>query len=92
MTKRLNKLERMTTEEKMAENTRFWSATNDAIFPPETIAIAFDVSLSWLQMKRCTGSGIPFTKGLRKIHYKKSDAVEYFDREKLQNTSMQAAN
>lgn len=92
MTKRLNKVERMTAEEKIAETTRFWKSPDDALFPPETIAIVFDVSLAWLQVKRCSGSGIPFTKGVRKIHYKKSDAIEYFDRGKVQNTSMYAAN
>lgn len=90
--RRLNKLERMTPEEKLLETKRFWESSDDAPFPPETIAIVFDVSLSWLQFKRCTGGGIPFSKGLRKISYQKSDAIEYFDRQKLNNTSMQAAN
>jgi len=90
MNKRLTKLDRMTPEEKLTENHRFWASPNTALFPPETIAIVFDVSLSWLQVKRCTGGGIPFIKGLRKVHYQKSDVLEFFDKEKLQNTSMQS--
>ena len=92
MSKRLNKLDRMTPEEKLVHTKQFWIAPNDAVFPPETIALVFNVSLSWLQLKRCTGGGIPFSKGARKISYKKSDAIDYFDRKKLTSTSMQAVN
>lgn len=91
-TKRLTKLDRMTSEEKIAETKRFWESADEAPFPPETIAMVFDVSLSWLQLKRTVGGGIPFSKGLRKISYQKADAVKFFDRKKLQSTSMQAAN
>ncbi|WP_416376708.1 DNA-binding protein [Acinetobacter sp. FDAARGOS_515] len=92
MSKRLNKLDQMTSEEKLVHAKQFWIAPNDAVFPPETIAVVFNVSLSWLQLKRCTGGGIPFIKGARKVSYQKSDAIEYFNRQKLKSTSMQAAN
>lgn len=91
MSKRLTKLDRMTSEEKLIETSRFWSSPMDAYFPPETIAIIFDVSLSWLQLKRCTGHGIQFTKvGSRKIRYQKEDVIEFFDQQKLCNTSLQS--
>lgn len=86
---RLTKLDRMTPEEKLTETSRFWSSPMNAYFPPETIALVFNVSLSWLQLKRCTGSGIQFTKvGSRKIRYQKEDALEFFDQKKIQNTTM----
>ncbi|MEB4800563.1 DNA-binding protein [Acinetobacter soli] len=92
MNKRPTKIDRMTPEEKLVHTKQFWIAPNDAVFPPETIAVVFNVSLSWLQLKRCTGDGIPYTKGARKISYQKSDVIDYFDRKKLNSTSMQAAN
>ncbi|RKG33443.1 DNA-binding protein [Acinetobacter guerrae] len=92
MSKHPSKLERMTTDDKLVHSKQFWDAPNNAFFPPETIAIVFNVSMSWLQLKRCTGGGIPFTKGARKVSYQKSDAIEYFNRQKLKSTSMQAAN
>lgn len=88
---RLTKLDRMTYEQKLNETNRFWSSPNDSYFPPETIAIVFDVSLSWLQLKRCIGGGIQFTKvGSRKIRYQKEDVLEFFDQQKLCNTSLQS--
>lgn len=89
MTKRLNKLERMTTEEKMAESTRFWEASNDALFPPETIAIVLGMSLAWLQAKRCNGGGISFIKpnGNKIIYYQKSDVINFIKGNKLANTA-----
>lgn len=89
--KRLTRLDRMTADEKLIETNRFWSSPNTAYFPPETIAIIFNVSLSWLQFKRCTGGGIPFTKaGARKVRYQKQDILEFFDQQKLTNTSVES--
>lgn len=90
MTRRLNKLERMSDDDKLVESNRFWTAPDDALFPPETVALVCSVSIAWLQVKRCTGDGIPFVKGLRKIHYQKKDVLDYFNTKKLLNTSMQS--
>lgn len=85
---RLTKIDRMTAEDLLIETNRFWNSPNDAYFPPETVAVVFDVSLSWLQLKRCVGGGIPFTKAsARRIRYQKQDILEFFDQKKLNNTS-----
>ena len=85
---RLTKLDRMTSEEILMETKRFWDSPQDAYFPPETVAIVFDVSLSWLQLKRCDGAGIPFTKAsARRVRYQKQDILVFFDQKKLNNTS-----
>ncbi|WP_333666265.1 DNA-binding protein [Acinetobacter guillouiae] len=83
---RTSKLTKMTEEEKLLATKIFWESPSDAVFPPTTIALVFSVSIQWLQLKRCEGGGIPFTKGLRKIFYSKGDAVKYFDGQKLNNT------
>ena len=77
---RLTKLDRMSIEQKTAEAIKFWASPVDAAFPPETIAITFEVSLPWLQLKRCDGGGIPYTKpkGTRKVLYKKADVLDFF--------------
>ncbi|MEQ1229891.1 DNA-binding protein [Acinetobacter junii] len=86
---RLTVLDRMTLNEKLAESKRFWESESEALFPPKTVAIVLDMSLSWLQNKRCSGDGIPFCKpsGNKIIYYKKSDVVEYINRNKLAHTA-----
>lgn len=83
---RQTKLSKMTEEEKLLAAKIFWESPLDATFPPTTVAIVFNVSLPWLQLKRCEGGGIPFIKGARKISYTKGDAVKYFEGQKLTNT------
>ncbi|KAF1027109.1 MAG: hypothetical protein GAK29_00915 [Acinetobacter bereziniae] len=83
---RQTKLSKMTEGEKLLATKIFWESPNDAMFPPTTIALVFNVSIPWLQLKRCEGGGVPFTKGLRKISYSKGDAVKYFEGQKLTNT------
>lgn len=71
----------LTPEQIKIESDRFWSASDDAVFPPITIAIILKKSLSWLQAKRCNGDGIPFIKHSKKvIYYQKSDVVEYLNK------------
>ena len=41
--------------DKQVEIEKFNTANNDASFSPEEIAAVLDVSLSWLQKKRCEG-------------------------------------
>lgn len=73
-------LKTLTPEQIKAESDRFWSASDDAVFPPITIAIILGKSLSWLQAKRCNGDGIPFIKHSKKvIYYQKSDVIEYLN-------------
>ena len=55
MTKRLTKVDRMTNEEKDKITQSFWNAPNEAVFPPEDVSVVFNISLSWLQAKRCKG-------------------------------------
>ena len=86
---RLTKLDKMSIEQRTAEAIKFWASPVDAAFPPETIAITFEVSLPWLQLKRCDGGGIPFMKpeGTRKVLYKKADVIDFFHGKKLKHTA-----
>lgn len=71
-------MKKLSPEQVEIESDRFWSATDDAVFPPITIAIVLNKSLSWLQAKRCNGDGIPFIKHSKKvIFYQKSDVLAY---------------
>ncbi|EOR08621.1 hypothetical protein F896_01147 [Acinetobacter genomosp. 15BJ] len=81
----------LNSEEKQVEIDKFNTASNDASFSPEEIAAVLDVSLSWLQKKRCEGGGIPFSKlHYRKIMYKKSDVLAYIDSQRIESTSQMA--
>lgn len=84
-----NKLKNLTPEQTKAESDRFWSASDDAIFPPLTIAIVLNRSLAWLQAKRCNGDGIPFIKQSKKvIYYQKSDVINFINKSaKVPHTS-----
>lgn len=88
---RLTKLDRMTIEEKAAEAIKFWAADNEATFTTEVLAIVFEKSLAWFQLKRCAGGGIPYYKQGRTILYKKQDAIEFFSANRYHHTSQQAA-
>lgn len=91
--KRLNKLDKMSNEDRVAETERFWVSPDDALFSSEIIALVFDVSIPWLQLKRCTGGGIPYIKsGPRRVLYKKKDAVDYFDKDTVLHTTMQSGH
>lgn len=84
-------LNRKTDKEIQAEIDKFNSADEDSAFSPETIAIVLDVSLSWLQKKRCEGGGIAFSKiHYRKIIYKKSDVLAYIRSQRIHSTSQVA--
>lgn len=87
--KRLNKLDRMTLEQRAAEAIKFWAAPDDALFTPEIVAVVLGMSLSWLQNKRCGGDGIPFFKpdGKKIIFYQKSDVTEFINKNKLAHTA-----
>nr|WP_314367671.1 DNA-binding protein [uncultured Acinetobacter sp.] len=87
---RLTKLDQMTSEEKAAEAIKYWAAPKDATFTPEVLAIVYKKSLSWFQLKRCAGGGIPFSKEGRTILYKKQDAMDYFSKQFHESTSSAA--
>lgn len=88
----MSKLSSMTTAEKKIEIERFQNANDSEAFSPDVIAIVLDVSLSWLQKKRCEGGGIPFSKiHYRKIVYKKADVVSYIQRQTINSTSQYRA-
>lgn len=86
---RLSKLARMTIEEKTQAFERFEQASSESLFPPEIIALVFNVSESWLQKMRSLGGGIPFSKpnGINRVQYQKHDVVNYFTENKRQSTS-----
>lgn len=84
-------LNRNTDTDIQAEIDRFNSADENTSFSPESIAIVLDVSLSWLQKKRCDGGGIPFSKlHYRKILYKKSDVLAFINAQRIHSTSQMA--
>ncbi len=88
----MSKLNSMTTAEKEIEIERFQNANDSEAFSPDVIAIVLDVSLSWLQKKRCEGGGIPFSKiHYRKIVYKKADVISYIQRQTINSTSQYRA-
>lgn len=77
--------------DKNAEIEKFNAANDDEEFSPESLAVILDVSISWLQKKRCEGGGIPFAKvHYRKIIYKKADVLAYIERKRIQSTSQMA--
>ncbi|OAU97547.1 hypothetical protein [Moraxella catarrhalis] len=82
-------MKKLSPEQVKMESERFWSATDDAVFPPVTIAVVLNKSLSWLQAKRCNGDGIPFIKHSKKaIFYQKSDVLAYLNQfSKVPHTS-----
>ncbi|EPP0560108.1 DNA-binding protein [Acinetobacter baumannii] len=85
---RLNKLARMTPEEKAALKKEFWDADDNQTFPPETVAVVMHVSLPWLQKKRCEGGGIPFSKPhKRQVNYVKADVLAYIEQNKMAHTA-----
>ena len=85
----INRLKNLTPEQAKAESDRFWSASDDAIFPPLTIAVVLNRSLSWLQAKRCNGDGIPFIKQSKKVvYYQKSEVLNLINQSvKVPHTS-----
>ncbi|MEN3967941.1 MULTISPECIES: helix-turn-helix domain-containing protein [Acinetobacter] len=84
-------LNRKTSAEIQAEIDKFNLADENASFSPETIALVLDVSMSWLQKKRCEGGGIAFSKiHYRKIIYKKSDVLAYIRSQRIHSTSQVA--
>jgi hypothetical protein len=87
--RRQTKLARMTEDQKSAEVLLYWSAPEDAVFSQETLAIVYNRSIAWFQLKRCSGGGIKFCKavGTRSIVYRKSDARNYFEGRFVEHTS-----
>lgn len=84
---RPTKIDRMSNEAKEKAIEKFWQLPDSAIFRPEVVALVCDVSLSWLQVKRCRGDGITFIKvGPRKIGYMKKDVINFLELKKCQNT------
>ena len=47
---------------KAGEAVKYWAAPDDAMFPQEPLAIVYNRSIAWFQLKRCTGGGIKFSK------------------------------
>lgn len=89
---RETKLDRMSDAQKAAEAIKYWTAPDEAVFSQEVLAIVYERSIAWFQLKRCTGGGIPFSKreGTRAILYKKSDAIAYFGTRSVNSTSAYA--
>lgn len=62
MKQRLDRIARMSEEQRLNSIHQFWNLPEDAVFSPEVVALVCDMSLSWLQAKRCQGNGIPLLK------------------------------
>ena len=87
MKKRLDRVARMSEEQRLSSIHQFWNLPEDAVFSPEVVALVCDLSLSWLQAKRCKGDGIPFIKvGPRKVGYIKRDVIEFLGKNRYLNT------
>ena len=87
MKKRLDRIARMSEEQRLSSIHQFWNLPEDAVFSPEVVALVCDMSLSWLQAKRCQGNGIPFVKvGPRKVGYTKRDVLEFLSKNRYLNT------
>ncbi|WP_411687840.1 DNA-binding protein [Acinetobacter indicus] len=87
MKKRLDRLARLSEEQRLSFIHGFWNLPEDAVFPPEAVALVCDMSLSWLQVKRCQGNGIPFVKiGPRKVGYIKRDVLKFLSENRYENT------
>lgn len=88
MKQRLDRIARMSEEQRLNSIHQFWNLPEDAVFSPEVVALVCDMSLSWLQAKRCQGNGIPFVKvGPRKVGYTKRDVLEFLGKNRYLNTS-----
>lgn len=85
---RLTKLDKMTQGEKTVVVEDYRNAPDDAMFPPEAIALAYHMSLSLLQKMRCEGTGPVFSKPSSKtILYKKADVLEWLKARELKHTA-----
>jgi len=85
---RLTKIDKMTAEERSFKIKEFQQAPYESHFPPEVLSLVYNISLAWLQKKRCDGGGIPFSKPTaRTILYKKADVLDYMERQKLLHTA-----
>ncbi|MDO8415540.1 MAG: DNA-binding protein [Agitococcus sp.] len=85
-------MKKQSIQELMPEQTAslklaYWNAPHDADFEQETISLAYNVSLSWLQAKRSNGGGPAFRKVGRKIYYTKKDVISFFAGEVVNSTS-----
>lgn len=57
----------------------FWAAPMQALFGENTIAAVTQRSVRTLQQDRYSKIGIPFSKMLGRVIYKKSDIIEWID-------------
>ena len=84
----ISKIKRMTDVEKSQVIETYHNASDEAVFPPETLFLVYGFSLPWLQKKRCEGGGIPFFKPTpKKVFYKKSDVIEYINNNRMLHTA-----
>ncbi|WP_347460331.1 DNA-binding protein [Acinetobacter thermotolerans] len=84
---RLTKLDKMTQEEKTAVIEDYRNAPDDAMFPPEAIALTCHISLSLLQKMRCEGTGPVFSKlSAKTILYKKEDVLNWITEREQKRT------
>lgn len=87
MKQRSDRIARMSGEQRLSYIQQFWNLPEEAVFSPEVIALVCDMSLSWLQAKRCQGNGIPYIKlGPRKVGYIKRDVIEFLGKNRCLNT------
>lgn len=61
MSKRLTKLDRMSQEEKDSISQSFWNAPDEAVFPPEDVAVVFNISSPGYKPSAAKVMVFPFT-------------------------------
>lgn len=81
------KLKQMTQNDKDVRLSRFLAAPDQQLFTQEDIAIYLKCSTHTLQRLRCVGGGIPYSKVGRRVAYKKSDVLEYQEKQTVMNTA-----
>jgi hypothetical protein len=57
--------------------TDFWTAHEDALFSPRTVALVLDLCVNSLDKYRAAEKGPKYIKMLYKIYYRKRDVLEY---------------
>lgn len=84
----------------MADNTPtlqiiddFWRSPDEALFDQKVLAIVLGLSEKWFERRRWQGDGIKFLKLASRIKYRKSDVLEWLNKQNaVQSTSQMEVN
>lgn len=58
----------------------FWSSPMDALFNRKTISVVTGYCMSWLANQAWQKKGIPYFKSQRRCLYRKSDVLEWLEK------------